>query len=185
MPETHPIFQQFLEPGEKILWSGKPRQGFLLHRSDIFFIPFSILWAVIAIWIEYDTLASPLPTQEKLWSIFSLAVAAYILGLRFLVDAAYRYFAHYALTDRRILIHTGLFRATLTSLPLAGQKEIHLDLLKDGSGNIVFGPLAPQAWMYTGGGWPRLGEKISPAFAFLQDPQPVYKKILEQKRRLR
>lgn len=62
---SHPIFQQFLNRGEKITWSGKPRQGFLLHRSDVFFIPF----------------------QDKIWSIVMLSAAACILLLRFLVDA--------------------------------------------------------------------------------------------------
>ncbi len=183
---SHPIFQQFLSPGEKIIWSGKPRQGFLLHRSDVFFIPFSLVWTVIAIWMEYDTLASPLPIQEKPWSLFSLAIAAYILVFRFLVDVVYRYVAFYALTDQRILIHTGLLKTTLTSLPLAAQKEIHLDLRKDGSGGIVFGPLEPNAWMYTGGGWPRMGKMAKiPAFELLEAPQTVYKKICEQKKRAR
>ncbi len=184
MSETHPIFQQFLNPGEKLLWSGKPRQGFLLHRSDVFFIPFSIVWAVIAVWLEYGTLASLLPLENKLWSIFSVFVAAYILVLRFLVDAAYRYFSYYAFTDQRILIHTGLFKTSLISLPLADQKEIHLDSLKNGSGNIIFGPLDPKGWMYTGGGWPRMGQNPSPAFEMLKEPQIIYKRIEQQRKRL-
>lgn len=180
---THPIFQQFLDPGEKILWHGKPRQGFLLRRSDVFFIPFSIVWTAIAVWLEYTTMTSPLPLEEKLWSIFSLAVAAYILALRFVVDLLYRYFSYYALTDRRVLIHTGLLRSILTSLPLAAQKEIHLDQRKDGSGDVVFGPLDPKAWMYTGGGWPRMGENLSPAFEMLTDPAKIYKQIIAQQKK--
>lgn len=183
---SHPVFQQVLNPGEKIIWSGKPRQGFLLHRSDVFFIPFSLLWTALALWMEYATLVSLRPIQEKFWSIFSLSVAAYLLVVRFLVDAVYRGFAFYALTNRRILIHTGLLKTTLTSLPLAAQKEIHLDLRKDGSGDILFGPLDPNAWMYTGGGWPGLGRMAkTPAFELLQDPQAVYKKIREQRKRVR
>lgn len=181
---SHPIFQQFLNPGEKITWSGKPRQGFLLRRSDVFFIPFSILWAAAAIWMEYATLASPLPIQEKLWSIFSLAIAAYILGLRFLVDAVYRSLTFYALTNQRALIHAGLLKTTLTSLPLTGMNEINLDLEKGGRGNIVFGPLDPNAWMHAGGGWPRMSKMANiPAFELLEEPQAVYKKIREQRKR--
>lgn len=183
MPESHPIFQQFLEPGERILWSGKPRQGFLLRRSDVFFIPFSIVWAAIAVWMEYAPLTSPLPLEEKFWSILSIAVAAYILALRFVVDLLYRHFSYYALTDRRILIHAGLFKPTLTSLPLATQKDIHLDLRKDGSGDIVFGPLDPKAWMYTGGGWPKFGEKLSPSFEMLKDAPDIYKRIVSQQKK--
>lgn len=184
MPEiSTPIFQQFLDPGEKILWHGKPRQGFLLRRSDVFFIPFSIVWAAIAVWLEYATITSPLPLEEKLWSILSLAVAAYILALRFVVDLLYRHFSYYALTDRRVLIHAGLLRSTLTSLPLATQKEIHLDLRKDGSGDVIFGPLDPKAWMYTGGGWPKMGENLPPAFEMLTDADKTYKQIIVQQKK--
>lgn len=182
---SHPIFQQFLNPGEKIIWSGKPRQGFLLHRSDVFFIPFSLIWTALAIWMEYDTLVSPRPIQEKFWSLFSLAVAAYILAVRFLVDAIYRSLTFYALTNQRVLIHAGFLKTTLTGLPLTSMKEINLDLDKNGRGSIVFGPLEPNAWMHTGGGWPRMAKMAPPpAFQLLQDPQTVYKKIREQRKRV-
>jgi hypothetical protein len=182
----HPIFQQFLNPGEKIIWRGLPRQGFLFQRSDVFFVPFSILWTILAVWWELETVLSEIPFQDKIWSIVMLSAAAYILLLRFLVDAAYRSLSFYALTNQRVLIHTGLLKTTLTSLPLTGMNEINLDLDKSGRGNIVFGPLEPHAWMQTGGGWPRMGkmERI-PALELLEDPQAVYKKIREQRKRAR
>mgnify|MGYP001195857327 FL=1 len=179
------IFDTLLNSGEKLLWSGKPRQGFLLHRSDVFFIPFSLVWAVIAGWLEYGTLVSPLPLEDKLWSFFSLFVAAYILVLRFVVDLLSRYFSFYALTDKRLLIHTGFLKTTLLSLPLAEQKEINLDLRKDGSGDIVFGPLDPKSWMYTGGGWPKFGENPPPAFVLLKDAEKIYKLILSQQKKVK
>ncbi len=183
---SHPVFQQFLNPAEKIIWSGKPRQGFLFQRSDVFFVPFSIIWAAVAVWMEYATLVGPLPMQEKVWSIFSLAIAAYILVFRFLVDALYRSLTFYALTNQRVLIHTGLLKTTLTSLPLTGMNEINLDLDKNGRGNIVFGPLEPNAWMYTGGGWIKMGKIArTPAFELLEAPPTIYNKIREQRKRAR
>jgi len=183
---SHPIFQQFLNPGEKIIWSGKPRQGFLFQRSDVFFIPFSILWTILAVWWELETVLSDIPFQDKIWSIVMLSAAAYILLLRFLVDAVSRDLTFYALTNQRVLIHTGLLKTTLTSLPLTGMNEINLDLDKNGRGNIVFGPLEPNAWMHTGGGWIKMGKLAKiPAFELLEDPQAVYKKIREQRKRVR
>lgn len=184
MPESHPIFQDLLNPGEKITWHGKPRQGFVLRRSDLFFIPFSILWTVLAVWWEIDIVLSDVPFQEKIWGIVMLSMAAYILLLRFLVDALYRYLTYYALTNQRILIHTGFLKTTLTSLPLATQKEIHLDLRENGSGDIIFGPFDPKAWMQTGGGWIKMGRQGStPVFELLTDASKTYKQIIAQQKK--
>jgi hypothetical protein len=185
MSETNSqIFRDLLTPTEKILWTGKPRQGFVFWRSDIFFIPFSIVWAVVAYLLEFKTVVSDLPFQDKIWSILSLSVAAYIVLLRFFVDLAYRYLTFYALTNQRVLIHTGLFKTTLTSLPLADLKEINLDLRKGGRGDIVFGPLDPKAWIYSGGGWPKMGGQTpAPAFETLKDAEKVYKQILAQQKK--
>lgn len=186
MTESSSIFQTLLNPAEKVLWTGKPRQGFVFWRSDIFFIPFSIVWAVLAYLWEFETAVSNVPFQDKFWSIFSLSVAAYIVLLRFFVDAIYRYLTFYALTNQRVLIHTGLFKTTLTSLPLADLKEINLDPGKDGRGNIVFGPLDPKAWIYSGGGWPKMGGQTSaPAFEMLKDAEKVYKQILAQQKKVK
>jgi hypothetical protein len=187
MPETnHLIFQDLLNPGEKIVWHGKPRQGFVLRRSDLFFIPFSLLWTILAVWWEIDVVLSDVPFQEKIWGIVMLSMAAYILLLRFLVDALYRYLTYYALTNQRILIHTGFLKTSLISLPLATQKEINLDQHENGSGDIVFGPLDPKAWMHTGGGWIKMGRMTqTPTFELLDDPRFVHKKILEQRKRVK
>ena len=34
-----------ISPGEKVLWSGTPPRGLILRASDVFLVPFSIVWA--------------------------------------------------------------------------------------------------------------------------------------------
>jgi hypothetical protein len=37
-------FQPYLLQGERIVWSGRPKQGIAFSRSDLMGIPFSIMW---------------------------------------------------------------------------------------------------------------------------------------------
>jgi hypothetical protein len=38
-----------LDIDESLLWTGKPKQGINLKRSDAFMIPFSLMWGGFAI----------------------------------------------------------------------------------------------------------------------------------------
>jgi hypothetical protein len=38
------LLQDELQPGEQLLWSGRPPRGLILHAYDAFLIPFSIFW---------------------------------------------------------------------------------------------------------------------------------------------
>ena len=41
-----------LESGERLIWSGAPREGLALRRGDLFMVPFSLVWGAFAIFWE-------------------------------------------------------------------------------------------------------------------------------------
>jgi len=122
----------YLKPEEEFIWAGQPQTGIKFRKSDILFIPFSILWTLffaILIWL-YDIYA---------------VVPFFILGLymifgRFIVDAEYRTRGYYGLTDIRIIILSGYFKRKIESLPLKDLGEITISIKPDGSGTIILKP---------------------------------------------
>jgi hypothetical protein len=102
-----------LAKGERLLWSGVPRQGVLFRPSDAFMIPFSLLWAGFAVFWELSAIRDGAPTFFVLWGIPFVLVGAYIVVGRFLVDARRRRNTAYGLTTERIIISSGAFRPSL------------------------------------------------------------------------
>lgn len=97
-----------LEGGEELLWSAQPRQGLILRKSDNWMIPFSIFWAVFAINWEIEAISSGAPTIAILiGGIFVIFGLQLTVG-RFFRDAALREKTFYGITDRRVIILSGI-----------------------------------------------------------------------------
>lgn len=166
-----------LQPGERLLWSGQPKRGILFRSSDLFLIPFSLLWCGFAVFWEASVIRMDGPFIMKLWGIPFVCVGAYLVVGRFFAEAFIRSRTHYALTNERALIHRGGFRTTNTSVDLFTTPEINLQVKKDGTGRVVFGRAGAFDQLFNS------QRNAAPAaFDLIPDAQAVYDIVVRAKR---
>jgi hypothetical protein len=171
-------FRDELNPGERIIWSGQPQQGLLLRPSDIFMIPFSILWGGFAIFWELTAISDGPPSFFILWGIPFVFVGLYMMFGRFFFDSWQRSRIYYALTNERVIIISGIFNQSTKTLDLMKIPELNISKKGNGRGTIIFGASPPMAWAYTGSGFPNMGRyNIVPSFEMIDDAQTVYQHI--------
>ncbi len=153
-----------LAAGERVLWSGQPRQGIALRGSDALMIPFSLMWGGFAFFWEWSVLHSDAPPFFALWGIPFVAIGIYIIFGRFFVEAWQRSRTHYAVTNERVLIVEGLFRNTVRSVSLRTLADMSLTERSDGEGSISFGQSSLPAMFRFFSGWPGMNERLGPMF---------------------
>lgn len=183
LDDTAAIFRDELNPGERIIWTGRPSQGLILRPADAFLIPFSLLWGGFAIFWESMAVAGGAPFFFVLFGFFFVLVGLYFIAGRFFVDIAQRKKTYYGLTGDRAIIISGLLNQNIKSIYLKNLAEVNLSTRSDGRGTITFGASHPMAWLYAGSGWPIMGRyQMAPAFETIPNARAVYKHIRQLQR---
>jgi hypothetical protein len=160
--------------GERLLWSGRPRQGVRLRASDGFMVPFSLLWGGFAIFWEAMALRQSKSPLFVLWGIPFVLIGIYLIVGRFFVDSYQRARTYYGVTDQRVLILSGLFTRRTTSIALQNLGEVSVAERSDRSGSIVFGvPHATHTAWWGGGG----EGKAAPMFDLVDDVRQIYNAV--------
>jgi hypothetical protein len=160
-----------LDRGERVIWSGRPRQGLMLRGMDAFAIPFALLWTSVPLIAALAALVSPKGDRFALLpTIPFVLIGLYLLVGRFFVDAAQRRHTFYALTDERILIVSGIWSRDTRSLSLRMLEQVDLSARTSGWGTIkfgrgAFGSFAMPGWPGTKGYQPPMFERIPDAAA--------------------
>jgi len=174
MSPTEAISPQ-LGSGERLLWSGQPRQGVFLRSNDWALIPFSLLWGGFAIFWEWSVVNSNAPLLFRAWGIPFVLIGLYLIVGRFFVDAKQRSNTYYGLTSERVIIVSGLFATTTKSLQLRTLTDVSLVESNNGTGTITFGATPP--WWAGGAGWPVARAQLSPAFDTVDSARDVYERL--------
>lgn len=171
--ETQRRLQAEMGSGERLLWAGRPAQGLRLRITDVFLVPFSLLWAGFAVFWEVTALRSA-PLFFALWGVPFVLIGAYLVVGRFFADSWQRSRTYYGLTDQRVLI---LSSRGIRSIALHSLGGIALREREDRSGTIVFGFADPRAVMLAGGGWPGAGNRMPPSFEMIPEARQVYTQV--------
>jgi hypothetical protein len=188
-----------LSSDEGLLWSGQPGKGVVLRGSDVFMIPFSLMWGSFAIFFEVGVLRSPgdrgggAPFFFSIWGIPFVLIGLYLIAGRFLYESIRRGNTYYGVTTRRILIVTGMFgarsldrwnvlallcglrRRSVKSLDLRTLTDVSMDEKSDASGTISFGPRPYGAW-FQAAAFPGMG-LLPPSFDLIDKVKSVYEVI--------
>ena len=135
--------RSYLLAGEKVLWSGKPQQGLRFAPIDIFLVPFSFIWAGMAIFIGGQAIWSMPFSLFTLMPCLFVVVGVYMSVGRFVQDIWVRARTDYLLTDRRAVIHRRPAFAGLGSdlvvVDLTRGAQVRFKAGMGDRGSIVFG----------------------------------------------
>jgi hypothetical protein len=180
-------FDSYLDSGERLLWSGQPKQGLRLQAGDALLIPFSLMWGGFAIFWEASALGlvtmshqhvphvgDPPPPGPPIfmaiWGIPFVLVGLYMIVGRFFVDAAARRKTWYGVTDQRLIILKSLFNRSVSSFDYAQLAALNLTERGDRSGDITFGaPFVPADF-----GTRSNRRTMIPGFYLLPDARRIY-----------
>jgi hypothetical protein len=164
-----------LGPDEQLLWSGQPRPGVRLRATDVFVIPFSLMWGGFAIFWEWSVVTrAGAPLFAVLWGLPFVLVGLYLMIGRFFWDAYRRSQTYYGISNQRALIVTKGLGATVKSLQLRTLTDVTLVTSGGGWGSIQFaaGGSGPAAW-FAGSGRPGT-QGGPPAFDMIEAAKAVY-----------
>jgi hypothetical protein len=178
--DAEKIVSSELSAGEELVWSGRPRMGIRLSGTDVFLVPFSLVWCGFAVFWEKSAMGMGAPVFFPLFGLMFVVVGLYFVFGRFIADAIRRGKTFYGLTPRRAIIVSGIFNRHVKSVDLTSLGEISVSERPDRSGTISLGATSGMnAWAagMIGPSWPGVAKYLPPMFEMIEDVKAVYEKI--------
>lgn len=96
-----------LHRGERLLWTGEPDPSVLFTGSDVFLVPFSLLWCGFTTFWIHGVVSSGAPVAVVAFGGVFAVIGLYVLVGRFVVKRWTEERIRYAVTDQRALVITG------------------------------------------------------------------------------
>jgi len=134
----------YLLADEHLLWTGRPDPSRHFAGSDVFLVPFSVMWGGFAIFWVGAALAEGAPLPFVLFGLPFAVVGLYFIFGRFWFKARRKRQTAYGLTERRALIAVG--SGALSEAPVERQ-PIHQRLSRDKKHLNVFFGRSATGWL--------------------------------------
>lgn len=137
-------FQNELLQDEQIEWCGQSNPNILFTKSDMYLIPFSLLWGGFVILWNYmvNFVAGPsghLDLVARLFGLPFLVVGLYFIFGRFIYKKWRKKNTYYAVTNKRVLCLTNTFNANLESRYIKDLPVVRKSINASGIGTVIFG----------------------------------------------
>lgn len=164
--------QAELSGSESILWTGKPNPHVIFHPSDLFMIPFSLLWGGFAIlWEAGACGVGPFGNKGTwsfgvLWGIPFVLIGQYVIWGRFFYVAWKKTRILYAVTTERLILIVRPPQGKVMSLYLRSVPGVEKEIRSDGIGTLKFGETPPL--------WGNRRTKTANNELYLNSPTPVF-----------
>jgi hypothetical protein len=148
-----------LQFGERVLWSGRPDSRSWFVSSDLYLVPFSLLWGAFAIFWEASAVTSHGGLFFDVWGVPFVAIGLYMIAGRFIVRRRLMRRTAYAITEQRAIAIRPTWRGgrETTSVWFASSPPISQRAVHNGHGTVIVGtsPASRQLSMIAGDpGWP-------------------------------
>jgi hypothetical protein len=106
----------YLLPDENLLWTGRPDPARHFDATDVFLVPFSLLWGGFAIFWMVTAFAEGAPLPFVLFGLPFVVLGLYFIFGRFVYKANRKRKTVYGLTEHRALV--AMTSGSLSEAPL-------------------------------------------------------------------
>src|SRR5437867_1048707 len=186
--------QPELTSGESILWTGQPNEKKILHKEDVFLVPFSLLWGGFAIFWEAGVAGvwSSGPRSHEawifgvIWGIPFVLTGQYFIWGRFIYAAWKKKRTHYAVTNRRVMaVQNGRTRQ-MASAYIDALPTLIKESTSNGIGTLRFAqPDSVWSRSRSWGVWDAMSIGSTPTFVDIDDADSVYHLISDLREKSR
>lgn len=129
-----------LPEGESLLWQGKPTQLALAKR--VFHVwSLGIYFAALICAHAIYRIMQGVPWSELSGTlVWQSALGCAVVGVLYFLARAYSRSTLYTVTDRRVVIRSGVALSLIVNIPLAKVQSAGLKRWRDGTGDILLTP---------------------------------------------
>lgn len=179
-----------LSENEKTLWIGSPNYKKMFEKGDVFLVPFSVIWLLVALVWEFIALfgtrdGSVIDVIFPIVGFFFVLFGLYFSFGRFIHKRHVKKITFYVITNERILIIISGRESKTTSENIRNISQITKVNYANGSGTIFFDRTSyPQSFFSNTGMEFLLAYRARDSMVFydIENVNHVYQTLMELKR---